>query len=149
MSIVATIEREFIKATRKGWDKIYVAVDLHETMIEPNWNASIHEHEYYPGAKELLVELTNHPDIVMFLWTCSHHGEIVQYLKKFEKDGIKFKYVNENPDVLTDYSGDNNYGCYVQKPYWNILFEDKAGWDPAEIPLVRETFKRMKLPYTV
>jgi len=33
--------------------------------------------------------------------------------------------VNENPEVLN-----LKYGCYDKKPYFNVVFEDKAGFDP-------------------
>jgi hypothetical protein len=66
-------------------------------------------------------------DVVIFLYTCSHPHEIEQYLKLFSDNNIHFKYVNENPEVATDLKG---YGCYDKKPYMNVLFEDKAGFDP-------------------
>jgi hypothetical protein len=65
----------------------------------------------------------------MILYTCSHPNEIEQYLKLFTENGINFKYINENLDVPTDLNG---YGNYDKKPYFNVLFEDKAGFD-AEI----------------
>lgn len=63
----------------------------------------------------------------MCIYTCSHPHEIAEYVKLFEKNNIKFKYINENPEVPTQTEG---YGCYDKKPYMNVLFEDKAGFDP-------------------
>jgi hypothetical protein len=76
-------------------------------------------------AKETLQFISKLPDIVMFLYTCSHPHEIVEYLQLFEKNGIHFKYVNENPEVSTN---PNGYGNYDKKPYMNVLFEDKSGF---------------------
>jgi hypothetical protein len=38
--------------------------------------------------------------------------------------GLHLEYVNDNPEVTTE-----GYGCYDYKPYMNVLFEDKAGFD--------------------
>jgi hypothetical protein len=64
--------------------------------------------------------------VEMIIYTCSHPHEIEQYIEFFEKNNIRFKYVNENPEVKTQTNG---YGCYDKKPYMNVLFEDKAGFD--------------------
>ena len=61
------------------------------------------------------------------MYTCSHPNEIQEYLEFFEKNNIRFKYVNENPEVP-----DAAYGYYQDKFYFNVLFEDKAGFETAE-----------------
>ncbi|MEM9328183.1 MAG: hypothetical protein AAGA85_21125 [Bacteroidota bacterium] len=112
-----------VKATR-GWEKMYWAFDIHETILKPNWTAGVISHEFYPLAKEALLEIEQRQDIVKILYTCSHPHEIEQYLEYFASFGIHFDYVNENPEVLN-----GGYGCYDKKPYFNVLFEDKAGFD--------------------
>ena len=145
MNICNTIRREFQKAQSRNWDRIYVFVDLHETILVPNWNKNELVHEYYPGAKEFLQKLSVRADIVLVMWTCSHHNEICQYLRNFEADGIHFDYINENPEVKTDYSGENNYGCYDRKPYYNILLDDKSGFFPEMIPEIGQAFAKYHL----
>jgi len=78
-------------------------------------------------AKETLQLISKLPDVVMFLYTCSHPHEVDEYIALFESNDIHFKYVNENPEVPTQTDG---YGNYDKKPYMNVLFEDKAGFDP-------------------
>jgi len=145
MDLRDTIKKEFAKASSRSWDKIYVFVDLHETILIPNWDAENLTHDYYEGAKELLQELSAREDICLVLWTCSHHAEICQYLKKFKTDDIRFDFINGNPEVTTDYSGENNYGDYSRKPYWNILLDDKAGFFPSMIPEIRAEFSKHSL----
>jgi len=99
-------------------------------------------HVYYPEAKELLQELTARPDVCLILYTCSHPPEIEFYLKNFAAHNIKFDYINENPEVKT---GVGEFGCYDKKPYFNILFDDKAGFLPSEIPMIRAEFKKHSL----
>lgn len=83
--------------------------------------------DFYPMAKETLKLINGLSDVVMILYTCSHPHEIDEYLQLFDGCGIFFKYVNNNPEVKTEVNG---YGCYDKKPYMNVLFEDKAGFNP-------------------
>jgi len=128
MSIINSIlKNHFEIKEKRGWDKTYWFFDIHGTVIKPNYKANDIPTEFYPHAKEALQFISELDDIVMVLYTCSHPHEIEQYLKLFEENNIRFKYVNENPEVPTDING---YGCYDKKPYMNVLFEDKAGFDP-------------------
>ncbi|MOA37506.1 hypothetical protein D3C78_1591030 [compost metagenome] len=63
----------------------------------------------------------------MILYTCSYPHEIEQYLKFFKEQGIHFRFVNQNPEVVNE-----AYGFYEQKFYFNVLFEDKSGFDPEQ-----------------
>lgn len=125
--ITRAIEKSFKRAKQKGWNKTFWAFDIHETIILPNWKYGTIPTEFYPLAKETLQLISSRDDIVMLLFTCSHPHEIPQYVELFKKEGIHFAYVNENPEVLNE-----KYGYYDSKPYFNVLFEDKAGFDPYE-----------------
>lgn len=152
MSLSKTIAKEFEKARTKGWNKIYVFVDLHECIIKPDWEAEGLTHDYYPNAKELLQELTIREDICLVMWTCSHPFEIKQYVDNFAYDNIFFDHINENPEICTDNCGIGNsekpkYGNYDKKPYYNILLDDKAGCTPDELEDIRKEFKQHSLIY--
>lgn len=112
-------------AKLKGWDKTYWAFDIHGTMLKPTFKTGVVSTEFYPYAKEVMQMLTRQKNIVRILYTCSYPEEIVQYLKYFDGFSIRFDYVNENPDVCA-----GAYGHYDRKFYFNVLFEDKAGFDP-------------------
>jgi hypothetical protein len=112
---------------KRNWDKTYWAFDIHGTILRPNYTYGNTPDDFYPMAKETLQFISKLPDVVMFLYTCSHPHEIEEYLALFKKFDIDFKYVNENPEVKTEKEG---YGNYDKKPYMNVLFEDKAGFNP-------------------
>lgn len=112
---------------KRNWDKTYWAFDIHGTILRPNYTYGNTPDDFYPMAKETLQFISKLPDVVMFLYTCSHPHEIEEYLQLFKKFDIDFKYVNENPEVQTEKEG---YGNYDKKPYMNVLFEDKAGFNP-------------------
>ena len=113
-------------AQNKGWDKTYWAFDIHGTILKPTYKTGVISTEFYPYAKEVMQRLSRRSDIVKILYTCSYPEEIIQYLKFFQEHEIHFNYVNQNPDVCA-----GAYGHYDKKFYFNVLFEDKAGFDPA------------------
>lgn len=123
--ITKSIIRCIHTAIAKGWEKTYWAIDIHGTIMIPNYKVGEITKEYYPWAKEVLQLLSIRKDVVLLLYTCSYPHEIEEYLSLFCQDGIQFQYVNENPEVT-----DGGYGHYKNKFYFNILLEDKAGFDP-------------------
>lgn len=125
----AILTNHFDAMIKKKWDKTYWAIDIHGTIIRPNYEAGNIPNSFYPFAEECLEYLSDRKDIVLILYTCSHPNEIEEYLELFKSKNINFQYVNENPEVVTQKAG---YGCYDRKFYFNVLFEDKAGFDPEE-----------------
>ena len=126
MSVRKAIINFFNNRENRGWDKGYFFFDIHGTILKPNYEYGNTPSEFYPFAKETLQFLSKLDDIVMVLYTCSHPHEIERYQELFKANNIRFSYINENPEVPTDVNG---YGCYDKKPYVNVLFEDKAGFD--------------------
>jgi len=126
MSIVKAFEKAFEKKEERGWDKIYVFVDIHETMLYPTYE--LHgKKDFYPFAIEVLWAMSQRDDISLGLYTCSYPEEIEIYLKAFENAGIRFEHINVNREEKN-----SKYGCFDQKPYFNVLIEDKAGFDAEE-----------------
>jgi len=123
MSIVKAISRAFQNKEKRGWDKIYFYFDIHETILYPDYNNK-DKLKFYEYAKEVLQYLSKRNDITIALYTCSYPKEIERYLNFFNENGIEFEYINKNPDVKN-----TSYGYYEDKPYFNVLFEDKAGFD--------------------
>lgn len=128
MGILKSIQvNHFEYKEKRNWDKTYWFFDIHGTILKPNYEYGNTPKDFYPYAVETLQFLTKLPDVEMIIYTCSHPHEIQEYIKLFADFGITFKFVNENPEVPTQVDG---YGCYDKKPYMNVLFEDKAGFDP-------------------
>jgi hypothetical protein len=122
--ITRAIENAFRHRKERGWSKTYWAFDIHGTILKPNHRRDVISTEFYPHAIEVMQMLSKRTDIVRILYTCSYPGEIDQYLELFRANGIHFHYVNANPEVA-----DGGYGYYKEKFYFNVLFEDKAGFD--------------------
>jgi len=127
-ALLTWIAKMFDHAYKKQWYETYWFFDLHGVISKPDYRKQIKEIIYYPYAKETLQFISkNRKDIIMILFTSSYPEEIKAYMEILENDDIYFKYVNENPEI-TDTKG--SFGYYYTKPYYNVLFEDKAGFDP-------------------
>ena len=137
--ITRAIRNCFAHAKLKGWEKTYWAFDIHGTILKPTFKTGVVSTEFYPYAREVMQILTGQKNIVSILYTCSYPDEILQYVKYFEDHNIHFDYVNENPEVCT-----GAYGHYDRKFYFNVLFEDKAGFDPADWKDVYDLLKEQK-----
>lgn len=111
-------------AHKRRWNKIVWAVDIHDVILEANYKAGDIPKTFQGNAKKVLQRLSKREDTTLVLFTCSHPHEIVEYQTFFKENDIIFKYVNENPDCAN-----TTFGCFEKKFYFNILLEDKAGFD--------------------
>ena len=121
-SILHAFSDAFKLKKERGWDKIYVWVDIHKTILYPTYEMGGVK-EFYTFAKEALIEMTKQNDISLGLYTCSYPEEIKEYLKFFELNGIHFEHINKN-----DAEENSKYGYFNEKPYFNVLIDDKAGF---------------------
>lgn len=121
------IEKTFIKKKEKNWETIYIAIDLHDTIIKGRYTYMNESPEFYPHAKEVLQFLTKRTDIKLILWTSSHNKPIEDILEWFKSHDIKFDFVNSNLDCQT-----TDIQNFESKFYFNILIDDKAGWSADE-----------------
>ncbi len=118
---VFNFENAFQMLIDRNWEHFYVFVDIHATILYPDYNGLAKK--YYPYAKEVLKKLSSDKRIKLGLYTCSYQNEIDDYLKMFEEDGIHFQYINKNSDVKNTRGGN-----FEDKPYMNVLLDDKAGF---------------------
>ena len=130
-------------AREKHWDKVYWAIDIHGTILKPNYKRKEISTEFYPFAIETLQLISKRNDIVLILYTCSYPHEIEQYMTLFADHSIQFDYVNQNPEIAN-----GGYGYYQDKFYFNVLMDDKAGFDGEhdwkEVLMVIQKFEKIK-----
>lgn len=126
MSAVKAFRKAFELIKKKNWDKMYVSVDIHETILKPTWSKEL-SNKFYDYSREVLRHLSNREDVCLILWTCSSPESIEEYLELFSFHKINFTYVNCNPEVKSTYYADFN-----SKFYSNVLLDDKSGFDPEE-----------------
>jgi hypothetical protein len=113
------IVKAFEDKKKRGWHTLYVAVDLHGTLIKPYHDCI----EFYPGAIEVMRWFNSRPDFKVILWTSSYLVDIEKFQRACEKEGISFNFINGNPLEKS-----NGRAFFGQKFYFNILLDDKAGF---------------------
>jgi len=115
------IKRVMVQKEVRKWDNLYWAIDLHDTVITGKYNKFNDGSELYPHAKEVLDYLYNSKVHRTILWTSSYEDAVSDILNRFD---LKFHYFNINPECS------NNQLCdFSKKFYFNILLDDKAGFD--------------------
>ncbi|MCR5549876.1 MAG: hypothetical protein K6F40_02915 [Bacteroidales bacterium] len=125
MSITTAFATAFGKKVAKNWDKIFVLVDIHDTILRACYENE-ETYDYFPQAREALQMLSDRPDVCLILWSGCYPDKLEAYLRRFEADGIHFDYANENPEV-----GNTPMACFDAKLYFNVGIDDKFGFDPA------------------
>ena len=127
-SIIQLLKNAENTRIRKNWDTIYWAIDLHDTIIESDykdWN--VNEVKFYPYALSFLEMISNRPENKLILFTSCSWETGNRIMSDLRKKNVKFHYFNENPEVKNTVTG-----YFNDKFYYNIVLDDKAGFDPNE-----------------
>lgn len=121
------IKNAFALKKAKDWPEIYFAIDLHGTII-PSGRTShdkTDERKFYPGAEEVLRNLTNRKDIITILWTSTPMDRIAEVWDWLCNHGIHFTYLNGNPHAANTPRSD-----FTKKFYFNVVLDDRGGFEP-------------------
>ena len=127
MALRHAIERAFRKKIQGGWHKwprLFILIDLHDVIIPGTYTRNNEGRAFFNGAEEVLRWLTNRKDMCLILWTSSHKDSTDDILAWMAKSGIKFDYVNENPECPSNELLDTS-----SKIYMDLLLDDKAGFN--------------------
>jgi len=122
-TISQIFDSAFATKEARGWEKIYVLVDIHETILYPTWSEERSE-VFYPMAKECLKLLTKRNDVCLIQWSSSSPHNNAVYWNTFLDYNIDFDYINKNPEIKS-----TEYADFDTKPYMNVIIDDKAGFD--------------------
>ncbi len=124
LTFTQLLDREYAKKDKRGWDTLYIAIDLHDT-ISPATYKTNDTLDMYPFCEDALILLSNRVDIKLILWTSSNPDYLSPHKALLEDKGIKFDYFNSNPECPTTETAD-----FDSKFYMNVILDDKAGFDP-------------------
>jgi len=124
MKIEKAFNNAFSTLRIRKWDTLYIAIDLHDTICKSTYKDDTVMH-YFDEAIYCLQTLSKIDTFKLILYTSTPREKIDKYIERFEKIGIHFDFINSNPDVEN-----TEYGDFTIKPYFNILFDDKAGFNP-------------------
>ncbi len=113
------------KKEKRGWQYVYIMVDLHGVVLPSNYHSSNDLRFINSYAEKCLRYLSDADDVILILWSSSHETEIEAVRLWLLQKDIGFNYVNENP-----LEKNTNYADFSKKPYFSIVLDDKAGFDP-------------------
>ena len=144
-TITKIFEDAFKKRNERVYPYLYVAIDLHGTILTPDkctlfqsadgadkpsecqCSIGVKDSAPYLYAYETLKLISREfPWIKLILWTSTKEADAAKYvLDLFATEGIKFWSINENPD----FKG-NAYADFSKKFCFDIVLDDKGGFDP-------------------
>ena len=124
MDIRKAIKAAMNRKAERNWEKIYVLIDIHDTIVHACYEDAETFH-YFPAAREALQLMTSRDDICLILWSSTYREKLDMYLAHFAADGIRFDFVNANPEVTNTPLSD-----FEAKLYYNVGIDDKFGFEP-------------------
>ena len=120
------IRRTFVELRPiRKWDTIYWLIDVHGVIIPGSWKKQNDFTFIVPECKEVLQWLSNREDQRIIIWTSSQDDELVEIAQWLGSHDIIIDYWNGNPEVR-----DTEYASFSEKPYFNILLDDKSSFVP-------------------
>ncbi len=143
--LVQVIKNAYERAIMKGWDRLYWAIDIHETIVEPTHQEGLIG-KAYPWALEAMWFLLQFPETRIILWSSMSKEELTKHRTEFfDNCGVSSEgrvYLNENPET-----GATRYANFDQKMYMNMLLDDKAGFVPKiDWPTIIWAMKQFRKP---
>lgn len=126
-SIFQIFKEQFDLKKAKNWEVLSITVDWHDTIMPSTYikKNRFGDYPYYPHCLEALKKLSDRKDIHLVLFTSSYPKYYQYLLDDLESKGIHIHSVNSNPDEKDTETGD-----FSKKFYYNILLDDRAGFNP-------------------
>ncbi len=124
MDICQAFQVAFLRKQQKNWQKIYVLVDIHDTIFKACYQQE-EQFRFFPHAKYVLQKLSQRDDVCLILWSSAYSQALNTYSDFFNKNGIQFNYLNKNPEVVN-----TSFQDFTDKLYFNVGIDDKFGFQP-------------------
>lgn len=142
MSLEAHIEKVFtVDKLKRGWSTIYWLVDVHGVIIPSSWHKANDFRFINDWCPLVLRWISDQPDQRLILWTSSFPAEGATIIEWLQKHGIHVDHYNHNPEEKN-----TDFADFSRKPYFNILIDDKAGFEPeTDWGVIRKTLIRLGL----
>lgn len=126
MNIIKSFENAFNRMEERNWEKIYVLVDIHDTIFEACYHNK-EEYKWYPYAKDTLDIMTHLNQISLILWSSTYNDVLEEYREYFKINGISFDMININNETEN-----TSLSCFNEKTYFNVGIDDKFGFEANE-----------------
>ena len=118
------IARAYQTMKDRNWETIYWAIDLHGTCLKSNYQ-SYNFKFVNQDCIDTLKYLRSLPETKIIIWSSCYEKDYELVKQLFDEHGITIDFFNENPLVQSTRTGN-----FVDKFYFSILLDDKAGFSP-------------------
>jgi hypothetical protein len=108
----------------RNWDTIYWAIDLHGVCFPSTYTSGKYQFVNSDCIKALQL-ISSRPESKIILWSSCFPSEQPAILEFFKQHNISVHSFNSNTEVQNTQAG-----CFDTKFYFNILVDDKAGFNP-------------------
>ena len=126
MNIQTAFQNAFKRKQEKGWDKIYVLVDVHDTIFRGDYGKHL-PWQWLGHAKDALQMMSKRNDICLIIWSATNERDLLKILVELYENDICPQYTNHNPEVKDG----GQYSFYgTGKIYCNVGIDDKFGFEP-------------------
>ncbi|HET8688959.1 MAG TPA: hypothetical protein VFM18_20305 [Methanosarcina sp.] len=142
MSIIKAIENAYKKAEERNWDRIYFAIDVHDTILKSNYQDGSYEF-WNDSSRYALHMLSMRKEVRIILWSSASKEEQEKIATFLYRHGCIVDFFNENPE-----QPNTSYADFSEKFYFSVLLDDKAGFDPdTDWDKIIEFYKYKDNPY--
>ena len=124
-NLFQVFSEQFVVKKKRNWDYLYIAVDWHDTIVPSTYSNDYAGFAYYKDCIEALQLMSRRQDIKLILFTSSYSKYCDMLLNDLAVQFVHFNFVNCNPDVPNTETGD-----FSKKFYYNVMLDDKAGFQP-------------------
>jgi hypothetical protein len=123
--MIFNIDKALEKKRERNWPKLFWAIDVHGVLFKSTYSKE-KDYTFYNWEQiKFLQFLSDREDCSIILWTSSYCKDVTDYLEVLRQGGINIDHVNENPECPS-----NELSDFDSKFYFDILLDDKAGFDP-------------------
>ncbi|MBI6883135.1 hypothetical protein [Pseudomonas putida] len=141
MSTDRALKAAYEKTFARGWDKVYWALDLHDTCFRATYKPYVYEW-INDDVKSALLRLAAHAETHLILWSSVAQEEKPHILKFFEDAGIRISGFNSNP-----YEKGNSTSHFNEKFYMSVIIDDKAGFHHSEWAKIPDLVDALRVQY--
>jgi hypothetical protein len=124
MNIIKSIQIAEQKQKDREYQYLYWCIDVHGVILTPTYELNNNGARYYPYCLKTLKILSDLPDQKIILWSSSYNRQLDVVRRNLEDESINIDFVNCNPDFTRTDICD-----FTQKFYFDILLDDKAGFE--------------------
>lgn len=123
---LCNIRRTFVELRpKRKWKIIYWLIDVHGVILPGSFHRKNDFRFIVPACREVLEWISAREDQKLILWTSSYDSELIELNIWLEQHNIFVDSFNHNP-----WEKNTEYADFKKKPYFNILIDDKAGFEP-------------------